>query len=311
MSSTTSNIMLLGYPEYRAVAKQLAEASGYSYAEVQIHRFPDGESKITLPDNIPERVIVCRTLHQPNNKLIELELTAVTARKLGARHITLVAPYLPYMRQDKAFDPGDAVSQQIIGEMLARLFDAVITVDPHLHRIDNLQQAIPMDTAIALNATQPMADFLNQQFTNPLLIGPDQESEQWVSAIAAAGSSEYVIATKQRTGDHDVAIHLPNYNYSNRHLVLIDDIASTGRTLEETVLHVTQYQPASITVMVTHALFVEDSVQRLFNAGVSSVISSNSIPHDSNQICLVPILTDALIALNKHSHYLAPATCSV
>lgn len=311
MSSTISNIMLLGFPEYRAVARQLADTCGYSYAEIQVHRFPDGESKITLPDNLPGQVIVCRTLNQPNDKLIELELTVATARKLGAQHLTLVAPYLPYLRQDKAFDPGEAVSQVIIGNMLARLFDTLITVDPHLHRINNLQQAVPMETATTLHATQPMADFLKQHTNNPLLIGPDQESEQWVSAIATAGSFEYAIATKQRAGDHDVAIHLPTYNYSNRHLVLIDDIASTGRTLEETVLQIKQYQPASITVMVTHALFVEDSIQRLINAGVDSIISCDSIPHHSNQISLVSILSESLLELTKHASHLTPATCSV
>ncbi len=311
MSLTASNCMILGFPEYRTTARQLAEATGYCYADVQIHRFPDGESKISLPDSLPEQVILCRTLHQPNDKLIEIELTAATARALGAKHLTLVAPYLPYMRQDKAFYPGEAVSQLIIGAMLARQFDALITVDPHLHRIEKLQQAVPIDQAITLHATDPMADFISQHLENQLLIGPDHESEQWVSAIAAAGSFDYVIAAKQRSGDHEVTIQLPEHDYSNRHLVLIDDIASTGRTLEETVLHVKRYQPASITVMVTHAMFVEDATQRLIAAGVDSIISSDSIPHHSNQISLVPILADAVYELTHKPVPLSPATSTV
>lgn len=303
--------MLLGFPEYRSVARQLAEACGYDYCDVRIHRFPDGESKVSLPDTVPEHVILCRSLHSPNTKLIELELAAATARTLGAKQLTLVAPYLPYMRQDMAFYPGEAVSQLIIGASIARQFDALITVDPHLHRIDTLQQAVPLKNAISLHATQPMADFLNQHLENQLLIGPDQESEQWVAAIAASGSFDYVIASKQRSGDREVNIQLPERNYSKRHLILVDDVASTGRTLEETVRHVKPYQPASITVMVTHALFVEDAIERLVAAGVDSIISSNSIPHHSNQISLVPILADALCQLTQAPEGLTPTACTV
>lgn len=303
--------MILGFPEYNSVARALAEVTGYAYGDVHIHRFPDGESKVSLPKTVPEHVILCRSLHSPNDKLIELELAAATARTLGAKQLTLVAPYLPYMRQDMAFSPGDAVSQLIIGAMLARQFDALITVDPHLHRIDTLQQAVPLENAISLHATDPMVDFLSKHLENQLLIGPDQESEQWVAAIAASGSFDYVIASKHRSGDHEVSIQLPEYNYSNRHLVLIDDVASTGRTLEETVRYVKPYRPASITVMVTHAMFVEDATKRLVAAGVDSIISSNSIPHHSNQISLVPILADALCQLTHKPETLTPTTCTV
>ncbi|MCZ4328253.1 ribose-phosphate pyrophosphokinase-like domain-containing protein, partial [Brachybacterium paraconglomeratum] len=84
-----------------------------------------------------------RSLDQPNEKLVELLLAARTARTLGAPHLTLVAPYLPYMRQDIAFSPGEAVSQRIVGPFLASLVDAVITVDPHLHRVASLRDVVP------------------------------------------------------------------------------------------------------------------------------------------------------------------------
>src|SRR5690606_12123678 len=108
------------------------------------HRFPDGELRLRLPATLPAAVVLFRGLHQPNEKLVELLLTARTARGAGARHLTLVAPYLAYMRQDMAFAPGEAVSQRIVGDFLAQLFDAVITVDPHLHRVARLDEAVPV-----------------------------------------------------------------------------------------------------------------------------------------------------------------------
>jgi ribose-phosphate pyrophosphokinase len=118
-------------------------------------------------------VIFCCSLDRPNDKLIELELAAATALQLGAELLTLVAPYLCYMRQDTAFHPGEAVSQHIVGELLARRFDTVITVDPHLHRTSVLQQAVPVRRAMALSAASAMADRLASRSDSPLLIGPE------------------------------------------------------------------------------------------------------------------------------------------
>jgi hypothetical protein len=168
--------LILGFPDYREQAQRLASAAGLDYAEVEIHHFPDGESRVRLPAGLGERVILCRSLDHPNDKLIELALTATAARELGARHLTLVAPYLCYMRQDKAFRPGEAISQPIIGQLLADWVEELITVDPHLHRVPRLEDAIPVQRAHCLTAAPLMADFLARELENPLLIGPDEEA---------------------------------------------------------------------------------------------------------------------------------------
>ncbi len=289
-----SATVLVGFPEYREPARQLAEKAGMTYAEAEIHRFPDGESLLRLPERLPPRVVFCRSLHRPNTKLVELQLAAATARRLGARHLTLVAPYLCYMRQDKAFHPGEAVSQTIIGGWLATMFDALLTVDPHLHRVHQLCDAVPLEHAVALTATSAMADFLAANIDDPLLIGPDAESEQWVAAIARRGSFEYAIAGKQRLGDREVRIAPPPGDHRGRRIVLVDDIASTGCTLAETAKMLMPCRPESISVLVTHALFVDTALQRLAEAGIGDIWSSDSIPHSSNRVHLVPLLADTL-----------------
>src|SRR5512134_2269650 len=103
-------MMILAFPDYLEQAQALASHLNAPLAEVKVHRFPDGESFVELPAPLPELVIVCRSLNQPNDKLIELLLCASTARELGARRLSLVAPYLCYMRQDFANRPGVAIS---------------------------------------------------------------------------------------------------------------------------------------------------------------------------------------------------------
>lgn len=289
--------MLLGFPEYQNPARALASALGIPFAMINVHRFPDGESKLTLPDQLAAHVVFCRSLHQPNDKLIELLLAAKTARELGAKRLTLVAPYLCYMRQDIAFNPGETVSQKIVGNFLAALFDDVITVDPHLHRIDTLAEAVPASNSIALSAAPAMSAFLGNK-NQPLLIGPDSESQQWVEDIAQRGGHDFGVASKTRLGDREVIIKLPDINLQNRSIVLVDDVISSGETMAITAEECLAAGAREVDVLATHPLFAVGAEQRLREAGVTNIWSSDSIPHPSNAISLCEILAEAVGTLN-------------
>lgn len=287
-------MLVLGFKDYQTQAKSLAQTLHIDYREIDIHYFPDGESKVTLPINLPNEVIICRSLDHPNTKLIELFLAVNVARQQGVKKITLVAPYLCYMRQDIAFHPGEAVSQKLIGPWLGELFDVVITVDPHLHRISTLSEAIPNAQAITLNATAPMAHYLKQQTTPPVLLGPDEESEQWVKQIAELTGLTWGVASKQRHSDCDVEITLPSINFTHRTVIIIDDIASTGHTLSMTAKALKNRGTQNIKCLVTHPLFADDAEQVMRAAGIDKIISTDSINHPSNQIQLNTLLAAAI-----------------
>lgn len=290
-------MMILAFPDYLSQAQRLADQLDVPLAEVNLHHFPDGESLIRLPPSLPEHVIVCRSLNQPNDKLIELLLCATTARELGAKRLTLVAPYLSYMRQDIANQPGEAVSQRIVGKLLADLFDDVLTVDPHLHRISALTQAIPIKNAISLTAADQIGAFLKQQFNHAVLLGPDSESEQWVRAVAGNIGFEYAIADKNRLGDKQVEMSLPDRDFGNQPVVIIDDIASTGRTLAKAAGLLQARGCQDIYAVVTHALFCGDAYIHILDAGVKTIWSTDSIDHPSSCIRLDSLLADAIKAI--------------
>jgi ribose-phosphate pyrophosphokinase len=287
--------LVLGFPEAEPQARALARAAGLPYSGVAVHRFPDGESRVRLPPELPERLVVYRSLDRPNEKLLELALTAATASDLGARCITLVAPYLCYMRQDRAFVPGEAVSQRIVGALLAAWFDGLVTVDPHLHRITRLTDAVPVRRAACLSAAGPMADFLARALDRPLLLGPDSESRQWVAAVAAAQGLDYGVAAKERLGDREVRVALPeDLHPGGRAVVLLDDMVSTGHSLAAAAEALERLRPASISVLVTHGLFCPGALERLAAAGVTAVWSSDSVPHPTNRVRLARLLAEAL-----------------
>jgi ribose-phosphate pyrophosphokinase len=290
----TDQPLVLGFPDYAEQSRRLAEALQAPWEPVGVHRFPDGESKVTLPPAVARHVILCRSLDRPNDKLIELILAAATARRLGARELTLVAPYLCYMRQDAEFHPGEAVSQRIIGGLLAEHFEGVITVDPHLHRTPRLAEAVPTRRALALSAATAIGEFLAGRVTRPFLLGPDGESAQWVRAVAEPGGLDYAVAQKQRLSDHDVQITLPAADMRGREVVLIDDVASTGRTLAAAAEQAYAAGAAAVHVLVTHALLVGDAWARLERAGVRGFWSTDSVAHASNVIELAPLLASSV-----------------
>lgn len=290
------SVLLLCSPDEHAAAQRLAEQTGLALAVYQQHRFPDQELKLTLPftDRLPQQLVLYRSLDNPNDKLVELLLIARHARALGIKKIWLVAPYLAYMRQDIAFNAGEIVSQKIIGQFLAELFDGVITVDPHLHRITQLKEAIVSGAAIALSGAPRLAELIAKECRQPLLMGPDAESEQWVALAGAQIGCEYAVCTKLRHGDKQVQIKLPDISVSGKNVVLMDDVASSGHTLAEACKLLLSAGAATVDVAVTHALFAGEALVLIKQAGINRVWSTDCIAHPSNAISMAPVLAQAL-----------------
>jgi ribose-phosphate pyrophosphokinase len=293
-------MMLLYFEDEQMSAQRIALAGDLQLACIERHRFPDGEIKLRLPfDALGKNAVILRTLNNPNEKLIELLLAAQTARALGAAHLTLVAPYLSYMRQDIAFAPGEAISQRIIGRFLADLFDTVITVDPHLHRVATLQEAIPIaaENAIVLSGAPLLADLIATHRTNPLLVGPDEESAQWIALAASRHGFDYAVCRKVRNGDRAVHVALPEAAVAGRQVVLLDDIASTGHTVAQAARLLLAAGAVSVDVAVTHALFAGDALQVMKDAGVGEVWSTDCIAHPSNAISMAATIA---LAIGQH-----------
>ena len=286
--------LLLAFDDEAHLATPLAGALGVPLQWVARHRFPDGESRLRLPPQLPPRVALLRGLQRPNEKLVELMIAALAARELGAERLTLVCPYLAYMRQDMAFQPCEAVSQRHVGRALAAWFDAVITVDPHLHRVASMDEVVPGRRGVALSAAPLLGAWAARHAQRPLLLGPDEEAAPWVRSAALAQGLEHATCVKQRSGDREVRVALPDLDVAGREVVLIDDVASTGRTLAVTAEALVARGAAAVDVAVTHALFVDDALAHLARAGVRHVWSTDSVVHASNAVSLVPLLADAL-----------------
>jgi len=210
----------------------LAARLGWPPVEHELRAFPDGESYIRLLSAVDDtEVTVLADLARPNARTLELLLVAATLRAQGARRVTLVAPYLPYMRQDRAFKPGESVSSRHFAALLDAHVDALLTVDAHLHRYATLDE-LYTTPARNLSATALLADWVRAHVGQPLLVGPDAESAQWVAAAGAALGCPWTTLHKERSGDRRVSVSgAIAAEHRARTPVLLDDVISTGHTL--------------------------------------------------------------------------------
>ncbi|HVL02456.1 MAG TPA: ribose-phosphate diphosphokinase [Dongiaceae bacterium] len=287
---------VLGFEESAPQARALAAALKCDYATVSVHRFPDGESLVTVPVKLRKTVLFYRSLNDPNAKLVELLLAIEAARRHGCKRVVLIAPYLSYMRQDMEFKPGQAVSQHIIGGLLSEWVDDLVTVDPHLHRTPRLSSVLPYCSSVARSAAPLLGAFLRQQQIQDtaVLVGPDAESRQWVEQVAQACGLDFVIAGKERFGDRAVKVTLPAYNYQDRHAILVDDVISSGKTLVETTQALRNAGIRQVDALCTHALFAPGAEESLREAGIRHVWSTSSIPQTTSCIDLTPVLVEGL-----------------
>jgi ribose-phosphate pyrophosphokinase len=281
--------LVIAMPGETELGQALARLVDGDLAEREIRSFPDGESYIRIDSPVEGReVMIAGSLDDPNRKAMPLLYVAETARDLGAGRIGLVSPYLAYMRQDARFRPGEGVTSHYFGRLISSAFDWMITVDPHLHRHSGLDDIYCIPTEI-VEAAGPIANWIKGHIEDPLLVGPDEESAQWVHAVAEAGGFSSIILEKIRHGDYDVEVGgSERGGRANQQPVLIDDIISTGRTMIEAVRHLSELQFRAPICIGIHGLFVEDARAQLEAAGIADLVTCNTVFHETNAIDIRP-----------------------
>jgi len=288
--------VVIALPGNEEHAARLAQRLGARQCEPNIREFPDGEIYVRLAAEslAGEDVILVGSLHQPGTKFLLVAFLAGTARDLGAKRVGLVAPYLAYLRQDARFNPGEGVTAKYFAELLSNTVDWLVTVDPHLHRLDALDTVYTIPTTIA-RAAPAIGAWIAGEVREPIIVGPDAESEQWVSAVATACGAPYVILEKTRRGDRDVSCAFTQAGPAwNGHTpVMIDDIVSTGRTMIEATKTLRAAGGPAPTCVAIHAVFADEVNAALVAAGAAMLVTCDTIPHASNRIFLADALAEA------------------
>ena len=264
------NEVVFAIPGNEPLARLLAARQGAVEGALALRRFPDGESYVRLDAPVSGRdvILVCG-LDRPDEKLLPLVFAAGAARELGATSVGIVAPYLGYLRQDRRFRDGEALTSAAFAKLLSGYADWLVTVDPHLHRYRSLEQIYSLRTAVA-HAARGISDWIQEQVEAPLLVGPDAESEQWVAEVARLSGCPHIVLEKARRGDREVEVSAPAIErYRDRTPVLIDDIISTGATMAEAVVRLVRAGMRAPFCVAVHPVFADGAAAALIAAGAA------------------------------------------
>jgi len=288
--------VVIAVPGNEDQAAQVASKLGAGVVKVEVRQFPDGEIYVRVDGDVRghDVALVGSLYPNPAERFLTITFLAQTARDLGARKVGLVAPYLAFMRQDNVFNPGEGVTSKYFAQLVSSTVDWLVTVDPHLHRHSSLEGLYTIPTTIARSAPA-IAKWISSEVQHPILVGPDAESVQWVSAVADSCGAPFIILEKTRRGDRDVEISgPPGHLKLNGHTpVLIDDIVSTGKTLIEATRRLRAAGSAAPMCVAIHAVFADAVLDDLKSAGAAGIVTCDTIVHASNKIEVCESIAEA------------------
>lgn len=287
--------IVFALPGNELLAENIAASIGGEKGNFVLRQFPDEETYVRMLTDVKEKdVFIICTLHQPDAKLLPLLFLCNLLRDSNAKSICLVAPYLAYMRQDKQFNPGEAVTSEYFAKLLSSLVDRLITIDPHLHRRVSMKEIYSIPCEV-LHAAGVISEWIKKNVPNAIIIGPDSESEQWVSEVAKDAGVPFIVLQKIRHGDSDVEVSIPQVEKYKDHIpVLVDDIISTARTMIETIGHLKNAGMKPPVCIGVHAVFAGRSFEELKKSGSSRIITCNTIPHSSNGIDITTLICNGI-----------------
>jgi ribose-phosphate pyrophosphokinase len=281
-------------PGNEDLAHELAVRTASGTGRIESRHFPDGETYVRVHGDAKDQdaFLVC-TLARPDEQFLPLVFAARVIRATGAKSMTLVAPYLSYLRQDRAFNGGEAVSSRIFADLIGREFDRLVTIDPHLHRYASLDEVYDIPTTV-VHAGQLIAVWVRENVNVPVVLGPDEESAQWVEEIARGAGCPWAVFRKERHGDREVQLTAPELNaYRHCTPVLVDDVISSGTTMKEAAkLLLAAGLPAPQCIAV-HGLLTEETAAELRRL-TQSLLTTDSVPNAYGQLKVASLLAGHL-----------------
>ncbi len=278
---------------------KLAKFLGIEYVSVETRKFPDGELYIRLgKEPKGETAVLVQSMYRtPNDYLMEYLFISRTLKELGAREVIGVIPYFPYARQDTRFKPGEVVSLSVVLELLEKMCtDRVVTVDMHLHRVQDIEEIskIPFTN---LSVMKEIGKYFRDRVErgNTVVVGPDEEAEQWAKVVADVLQAPYMVLEKVRLGDMEVEVKAKEEELiEGRDVLIVDDIISTGGTIEATVRKVKERKANRVFVACAHAILAANAEYRVFHEGVEELVASDTVPSPYSLVSAVPVVADYL-----------------
>lgn len=288
--------MIIGGSASQKLAAKVAGELGDTLCPLETRKFPDGERYIRIKGDINQRaaeemVVIQSTGYPQDQNLMELFLILKTLKSMNVEHIKVVIPYFGYGRQEKRFKTGEAVSAEVVAELIqAAGASELFSINLHEDGICELFD-IP---AHNLSAMPLVADYIEEKFENPIIIAPDKGALPFAEEISGILGCECDHLEKTRLSPDKVETKTKDLDVEGKEAIIIDDIISTGGTIVNASNILRQHGAGKVIVSCIHPILVEDALLKIFAAGVDDVIGTDTLRSDVSVISVAPLVADAL-----------------
>ncbi|NND85910.1 MAG: ribose-phosphate pyrophosphokinase [Nitrosopumilus sp.] len=290
-----SNLSVISGKPSEDLAKCLAKRIKANLVKSEIRIFPDGESKITLVGKLSKKKsIVVQSIYPPVDTNLLHALSLISKAKEASSQVIAVIPYMGYARQDREFLPGEVITMKV----LAKLFQSsgaskIIVVD--IHSLIGLKY-FSIKTKNVTAIPDLVEYFKNLSLKNPIVISPDQGGKDRAKQFADKFESEWIALEKKRdrktgkvkikTKDIDEII--------GRDVILVDDMISTGGSIIEATQFLKKQKCNQVYVACTHALLMNGAEKKIKKAGVTRIVSANTIPNKTSVVDVSKTIAKAI-----------------
>jgi ribose-phosphate pyrophosphokinase len=286
--------IVIGGTSSEQLAKKIANKLKSKCIVCKLRIFPDGESKITL-DKIPRgKIILIQSIYPPVDSNLIRGLSIISQARLSSSQVYAVIPYLGYARQDRQFLPGEIITMKLIAKMFkAAGATKIIVVDIHSKKaLEHFQ--IPSQNISAIDELVKYFKKLNLR--NPLVVSPDKGGIERARNFANSLGVDFIALEKDRnrkTGN--VTIKTKGLDgVKNRDMIIVDDMISTGGSIVKAAEFLKKQKSGKIYACCTHALLIKDAEKKIRRAGVTKIISANTIPGNTAVVDISSLIVKAI-----------------
>lgn len=261
-----------------ALAAAVAASAGTELSPCDVERFPDGELRPHVAEMRGDDVYVVQPTGPPvHEHFVELLLLLDACRRAGADRVTAVVPYFAYARQDRRGRTGEAVGARVVADALAAMgADRLVVVDPHTVALEAMC-AMPVEM---LTAAPMLAAAIRPGIADSVVVvAPDLGAVKLAQRYASLlGRRSVAVVRKVRTSGEAVEAHELVGDISGRPTVIVDDMISTGATIEAAMdLIVDRGGAEDVVVVVTHGLLVGGAMDRMATRGLRRLLVTDTV----------------------------------
>jgi ribose-phosphate pyrophosphokinase len=292
------------------LATEIATRLDVPLGDAELAQFANGELHCKFSESVRGADVFIIQSHSAfdegslNDALMEQLIMVDAARRASARKITVVCPFYAYARQDRKAEGREPITAKLVANMF-QIAGAtrMVTVDLHSQQIQGFFD-IPVDH---LTAMPVLIDHLKGVGGDDLVVvSPDAGRVKVAERYAIGLGADLAIVHKRRVKGQKNAVEAKDVvgEVDGRTCVVIDDMIDTAGTICAAAEQLVDRGASDVIVACTHPVFSGPAIDRLKNAPISKVVTTNTLPLPPEKqfdkvevLSVAPIIAEAMEAV--------------